>query len=122
MRAKFIYENLNFERGLDPKVAMGIGDINVRAKKLLQPYIDILKEIKKEHKNLLIKHIHFYDKDGEEVFTDIKDFYVEFEYGRSPQFCSIGLKNDNDIPIEYNYSKNEIYKLILNHLSHMLIH
>jgi hypothetical protein len=30
MKAQFVYENLNFERGLDPKESMGIGDSEFR--------------------------------------------------------------------------------------------
>jgi hypothetical protein len=111
MRAQFIYENINFQRGLDPKIAMGTGDVYTQAKHILQPCIDVLKELKQRYKK--IKNIKFYSNDlNDEKFTNIKQFYVEFEYNKL--YCSIGLDEYNDIIISLNDSKEFIGDIILD--------
>jgi hypothetical protein len=51
MRAKFVFENLEFEKGMDPKGAMGLGGIE-----LDQIYSDLVDGAQKEYENFIRKN------------------------------------------------------------------
>ena len=98
MRAKKVYENMGFERGLDPKSAMGIGipkgarkaysAINSRAESFgfeRYPVKDTLYSAPKpyEYKDLFAwnkgsYYLYMYDGDPKEAYglTDAEKFYV----------------------------------------------
>ena len=44
MKAQFVYENMRFERGLDPKEAMNIGEIALLEKRFISKFKDLLPE------------------------------------------------------------------------------
>jgi hypothetical protein len=109
-------ESVNFERGKDPLDAMNIGNVKERQlrhiSKLFQPYMDAIKEVQAELREQStkgrIKRIRIADDD----FTDIREYYIEFEfhYRGYELYCSIGLKDPNDIANDINIPDKIITK------------
>lgn len=53
MRAQYIFENIKFERGQDPKEAMNIGDYNARKKKIISKILKFSPELANNYKGKL---------------------------------------------------------------------
>jgi hypothetical protein len=115
MRAQFISENLRFQRGLDPKRAMGIGNKEAQAQLFFKPYIEVLKELKQTDFKK-IKYIKFHNKDWEnKLIKNFEEFYIEFQYGSL--YVSVGIDDGNTIQIPNKHlSKKEIRNLLVSTL------
>ena len=80
MRAQYVYENISFERGTDPRDSMGIGETKVRAEQRLREFLkkqmdEVVSEVGGEYtirrarkadweSNVLVKVVAYYIPEG----------------------------------------------------------